>query len=127
VGEGIGGVKMKTVNFISSLEINSMKIVKVTYTAKAEYAEQNQANIKNVMADLQKLNHPGINYNSCIGADGKSFIHTAFFNSVEDEKILMELPAFIHFQQQLKANGLEAPPKQELLSLVGSSCDIFRA
>ena len=38
-----------------------MKIVKVTYTTKPEYAEQNQNNIKNVMADLQKLNNPGIN------------------------------------------------------------------
>lgn len=26
-----------------------MKIVKVTYTSKAEYAEQNQANIKTIM------------------------------------------------------------------------------
>jgi len=35
-----------------------MKIVKVIYTTKAEYAEQNMANIKTVMADLQKLNKP---------------------------------------------------------------------
>lgn len=102
-----------------------MKIVKVTYTAKAEYVEQNQKNIRNVMADLQKLNHPGINYNSCLGADGKSFIHTAFFKSEEDEKVLLSLPAFKHFQEQLKAEGIETPPKQELLSLVGSSTNIF--
>jgi hypothetical protein len=104
---------------------NKMKIVKVTYTAKAEFAEQNQGNIKNVMADLQKLNHPGINYNSCVCADGKSFIHTAFFKSEEDEKVLFALPSFKHFQEQLKANGLESPPKQELLSLVGTSKNIF--
>ena len=103
-----------------------MKIVKVTYTAKAEYAEQNQKNIKTVMADLQKLNHPGINYNSCVGPDGKTFIHTAFFNADEDEKILLELPSFKSFQQQLKASGPEVPPKQELLKLVGSSKDLFQ-
>jgi hypothetical protein len=102
-----------------------MKIVKVTYTAKAEYAEQNQDNIKKVMADLQKLNHQGVNYNVCIGADGKSFIHTAFFKSGDDEKLLLELPSFKHFQEQLKAGGLETPPKQELLTLVGSSITIF--
>ncbi len=102
-----------------------MKIVKVTYTAKPEFAEQNQQNIQNVMADLQKLDHPGINYNSCLCADGSTFIHTAFFNSAEEEKILLELPAFKHFQEQLKLNGLEVPPKQELLSLVGSSKNIF--
>ncbi len=102
-----------------------MKIVKVTYTTKAEYSEHNQSNIKSVMADLQAINNPGINYNSCLGADGRSFIHTAFFNSDEDEKVLLGLPTFIQFQQELKANGLEAPPKQELLTLVGSSTSIF--
>ena len=77
------------------------------------------------MADLQKLNHPGINYNSCLGADGKTFTHTAFFKSDEDEKLLLELPSFKYFQEQLKAGGLEIPPKQELLTLVGSSRNFF--
>jgi hypothetical protein len=102
-----------------------MKIVKVTYTSKAEYSEHNQGNIKKVMADLQAINNPGINYNSCLGADGKTFIHTAFFNSDEDEKVLLQLPAFIQFQQELKASGPEAPPKSEQLTLVGSSTNIF--
>ncbi|MBC7865640.1 MAG: hypothetical protein IAF38_21880 [Bacteroidia bacterium] len=102
-----------------------MKIVKVTYTTKAAYAEQNQTNIKSVMADLQKLNHAGINYNACVGADGITFIHSAFFKSDEDQKVLNELPSFKHFQEQLKAGGLESPPKQELLNLVGTSTEIF--
>ncbi len=102
-----------------------MKIVKVTYTTKAEYAAQNQTNIQAVMADLQKQNHTGINYNACLSPDGKTFTHLAFFNSDDDQKILNELPSFKQFQEQLKASGPEAPPKQELLSLVGSSVDIF--
>ncbi len=104
-----------------------MKIVKVIYTTKAEYADQNQSNIKNVMADLQNLNHEGINYNACIGPDGKTFTHTAFFKSDEDQKLLNELASFKTFQEQLKASGLEVPPKQELQTLVGSSTDIFNA
>ena len=102
-----------------------MKIVRVTYTIHAGFAEQNQINIKNVMADLQKSNHPGINYNACLNADGKTFTHTAFFQSDEDQKILNELLSFKHFQEQLKSNGFETPPKQELLNLVGSSMNIF--
>src|SRR5258705_9510002 len=102
-----------------------MKIVKVTYTTKPEFAEQNQTNIKNVMGDLQRLQHSGINYNSCLGADGKTFIHTAFFKSEEDQKLLNELPSFKHFQEELKSAGFEVPPKQELLTLVGSSTNIF--
>ncbi len=104
-----------------------MKIVKVTYTTKAEYAEQNQTNIKLVMDDLQKQNHQSINYNACLCADNKTFIHTAFFKSDEDQKLLNELPSFQNFQTQLKASGLEAPPKQELLTLVGSSNNIFNS
>ena len=102
-----------------------MKIVRVTYTTKAEYAEHNQANIKTVMADLQKIGSPNVNYNCCLNSDGKTFTHTAFFNSDEDEKVLLTLPAFIHFQTELRASGLEVPPKQELLTLVGSSVEIF--
>lgn len=104
-----------------------MKIVKVTYTAKETYVEQNQQNIRNVMADLQKLDHPGINYNVCLSADGKTFIHSAFFNSDEDQKILFELASFKYFQEQLKLNGPEVPPKQELLTLVGSSNPVFKS
>lgn len=102
-----------------------MKIVKVTYTTKAEFAEQNQTNIKSVMAELKGLNHPGINYNACLSADNKTFIHTAFFKSDEDQKLLNELPSFKIFQEQLKSGGLEVPPKQEILTLVGSSNNIF--
>ncbi|MEP7197832.1 MAG: hypothetical protein ABI851_15035 [Saprospiraceae bacterium] len=102
-----------------------MKIVKVTYTTKVEFSEQNQSNIKNVMNDLQNVNYQGINYNACLSADNKTFIHTAFFKSDEDQKLLNELPSFKSFQEQLKSSGLEVPPKQELLTLVGTSNDIF--
>ena len=103
-----------------------MKIVRVTYTTKPEYAEQNQSNIRNVMAELQKINNQGINYNACLNPDEKTFTHTAFFNSDEAEKVLLALPLFKHFQEQLKASGLEVPPKQELPTLVGSSTNIFK-
>jgi hypothetical protein len=104
-----------------------MKIVKVAYTTILGYVEQNQTNIQAVMNDLQNLKHDGINYNCCLAPDGKTFIHTAFFKSDEDQKVLNALPSFIYFQQQLKAAGFEAPPKQELLTLVGSSTNIFNA
>lgn len=102
-----------------------MKIVKVTYTAKAGYVEQNKVNIQKVMADLQTLNNPNINYNSCLGADGQTFIHTAFYRSEEDQQLMTSMESFQYFQQQLKAHGLETPPIQELLQLVGTSMEIF--
>ncbi len=102
-----------------------MKIVKVTYSTKPEYAAQNQANIKAVMKDLQGLQYPGVNYNACLSPDGRTFIHTAFYKSDEDQKLVTDLPSFKHFQEQLRAEGIEPPPKQELLTLVGSSREIF--
>ncbi|MFI5153543.1 MAG: hypothetical protein ACHQET_09435 [Chitinophagales bacterium] len=104
-----------------------MKIVKVVYSTKPEYAAQNQANIKAVMKDLQRLQYASVNYNACLSSDGKTFIHTAFYKSDEDQKLVTELPSFKHFQEQLRAEGLENPPKQELLTLVGSSADILKA
>lgn len=102
-----------------------MKIIKVTYTTKAEFSEQNQINIKNVMSDLEKADYQGIKYNACLSADNKTFIHSAFFKSEEDQKLLNKLPSFKSFQEQLKSSGLEVAPKQELLTLVGTSNDIF--
>ncbi len=102
-----------------------MKIVKVTYTTQPHYASQNKANIEQVMADLQALNNTDIHYNACLGADDKTFTHTAFFKNEDDQKILFALPSFQHFQEQLKASAPEVPPKNELLTLVGSSYTIF--
>jgi hypothetical protein len=102
-----------------------MKIVTVTYTAKPGYVEKNTSNIKNVMADLQNGHHPGILYHVCLHPDGKTFVHTAFFNSEEDHQLLNGLESFKRFQKELIPDGIEVAPKQALLSLVGSSTPLF--
>lgn len=102
-----------------------MKIVKVTYTTKPSFAEQNQSNIQSVMTDLKNAHYAGIHYHACISADNKTFIHTAFFKSDDDQKLLNELPSFKSFQEQLRSSGLEVAPQQELLTLVGTSNEIF--
>lgn len=101
-----------------------MKTVKVIYTARPAFVAENQQNIQQVMSDLQKLN-ADIRYTVCLGADGKTFMHLAFFRTEEDHKILMQLPSFNHFQVELKAKGLEAPPQQESMEVIGSSKPIF--
>ena len=97
-----------------------MKIVKVTYTTQAAFAAQNQANITQVMHDLQKINHPGIRYEALVAADGQSFTHFAFFQSEEAQQVLNGLASFKSFQEQLRASEPERAPKQELLTLIGS-------
>jgi hypothetical protein len=102
-----------------------MKIVKVTYTTKTEYAGQNKMNIQKVMNDLQVLNNDGIDYKAYIAEDGKTFTHLALFKSEAEQKVLGELPSFKSFQEQLKMSGPEVPPKQESPVLVGSSLKVF--
>jgi hypothetical protein len=102
-----------------------MKIVKVVYSTKPAYAARNSENIKQVMQDLQQAAHQGIFYHACLGADGKTFTHMAFFESANDQQLLNDLPSFKSFQEQLKASGLEVPPSQELMTLVGVSKDFF--
>jgi len=102
-----------------------MKIVRVVYTTKAAYAAQNKTNIQKVMSDLQAINNSDIEYTCCVGEDGKTFTHLAFFKSPEAEKVLLTLPAFKTFQEQLKASGPEKPPMQDFPELVGSSYKMF--
>jgi hypothetical protein len=98
-----------------------MKTVKVTYTTKAEYAQQNHSNIQQVMKAMQEINNPNIRYECFLGPDGKSFMHLAVFQTDEAEQVLLTLPEFKSFQEQLKASGPEAPPRSEVVSLVGTS------
>lgn len=102
-----------------------MKTVQVTYMTSAGFAKENQSNIQVVMNDLRTLNHHGIVYIACLNSDGRTFVHTAFFRTEEDQKILNELPSFRHFQQQLRASGPELPPVQQVQQFVASSREIF--
>jgi hypothetical protein len=102
-----------------------MKIVKVVYTTSADYAAQNKENIQAVMQSLHALGNKGINYHVCLAPDGKTFTHTAFFQTDEDQKALFNLETFQHFQTQLKQSHPESAPAQELLTLVGTSKELF--
>lgn len=104
-----------------------MKVVKVIYTVKSGYALQNQNNIKAVMEKLRSMDSGGINYCACLGADGKTFTHIAFFKSESDRQTLNDLPEFKHFQEQLKASGPETPPKAEMMDVIASSAELFPA
>jgi len=86
-----------------------MKIVQVTYTAKAGFSQQNQLNIKNVMADLQ---HWLMQAFSIIPAWGRMAKHLFIrhFSVGRRPKLLASLASFKSFQEQLKASIPEVPP-----------------
>lgn len=100
-----------------------MKIVRVQYTTTQEYAATNQENIRRVVNELKRINHPGIRYSTYLLPDGKTFMHFDQFENEEAHQVLQSLESFKKFSAELWASALEVEPDLELLSLVASSED----
>ncbi len=98
-----------------------MKVVRVQYTTKTEYAAINQANIAAVVNELKQLNHPGIKYGAWLLPDGKTFMYFDQFESEEVHLLLQELDSFKKFAAELWASELEVEPVLDLLSLAAST------
>jgi quinol monooxygenase YgiN len=102
-----------------------MKIVRVEYTTTQEYADKNKENIREVVNELRKINHPGIKYSAYLLPDGKTFMHFDQFENEEAHQILQALESFKKFAAELWASKPEVEPKLELPSVVASSEDFF--
>jgi len=102
-----------------------MKITRVIYTAKPDYVEINKKNIETVMKAVRALNSPDLKYATFLQEDGTTFMHLAFTTNQEANDLLTNLPEFKFFTSELRAKGIENPPKTEHLSLVASGYDIF--
>jgi quinol monooxygenase YgiN len=102
-----------------------MKIVRVQYTTRAEYAATNQENIRQVVKELKKLNHQGIKYSAYLLPDGKTFMHFDQFENEEAHEVLQSLASFKKFADELRASKLEVEPKLELPTLMASTEDFF--
>ena len=101
-----------------------MKVTRVQYTVRSEFAEQNKQNIAAVMNELRALGRSDVTYAVYVQGDGKTFMHLAHQNTAEAERFPTTLEAFKRFQTQLKEN-LEIPPKVETFGLVDSAAPIF--
>lgn len=102
-----------------------MKIIRVQYTVKQEYAEHNKANIAQVMKDLRALNNPDTKYASYLEEDGVTFMHFAQYPDDETARLLNDLPSFAKFRKELKESKPVVPPSSMNMSLVASAFDIF--
>jgi hypothetical protein len=102
-----------------------MKVVRVQYTTKAEYAATNLQNIAAVVEELKTFNNTSIKYGAWLLPDGKTFMHFDQFESEEAHLILQELASFKKFASALHASGLEVEPELELLSLAASTESYF--
>lgn len=102
-----------------------MKIVRVQYTTSKEFAAINKENIRQIVEELKKINHPGIKYSTYLLEDGKTFMHFDQFENEEAHQFLQSLESFKKFAAELDASDMEAEPKLELPSLVASTEKFF--
>jgi hypothetical protein len=101
-----------------------MKVVRVQYTVRPEYAEQNKANIEAVTQELRARGRDDVKYAAYLRDDGKTFMHVGHFNSPAAEGMLTGLEAFNRFRTELAAN-LEVAPKVETFAVAHASWTIF--
>ena len=59
-----------------------MEAIKVQYTVRPEFVEENKANIQRVMDRLRADPIEGIRYASFTLDDGNTFVHLNFFNNL---------------------------------------------
>ena len=100
-----------------------MKAIRVQYTVHENFVEQNEANIAAVMAELRETGNTDIHYAAYKMDDGKTFMHFVQYNT-DDTSLPSSLPAFLHFQKELKEN-VEVPPDAKNFDLVDISYEIF--
>jgi hypothetical protein len=87
----------------------------ITYQTKPEAADENQALIEKVFAQLHDERLPDVRYQTFRLADGVSFIHVV----QGDSTALTNLSAFAAFQEGI-ADRLVAPPQRTEATPIGA-------
>lgn len=101
-----------------------MKAVRVQYTVKPEYVEQNKTNIRKVMESLRANPIKGMQYTSFMLDDGQTFVHINMAKDEETMNKLQKVAVFDEFRMALKASGPVSPPKSENLNLVDAGFEL---
>ncbi len=94
-----------------------MKKVVVRYRTKPDRADENEALVKQVFAELAETDPGGLRYGTFRLADGVSFVHIAIIEG--DSNPLGETAAFAEFQREI-ADRCEEPPHAQDATVVGS-------
>jgi hypothetical protein len=102
-----------------------MITVKVTYTVRPEFVQENQENIHLFMADFKKMNQLQFRYNVYLLEDGITFLHLAHFQNEDVQKQVLAVPSFKLFQEKRDASGLDNSHKVEMMKFIDSSSDVF--
>jgi hypothetical protein len=96
-----------------------MAVTVVRYTTKLDRADENQALIEQVFAELGTERPEGLRYATFRLADGVSFVHVASIETPDGANPLATLPAFGTFQREI-ADRCEEGPLVSGATVVGS-------
>jgi len=100
--------------------------VKVSYTVKPEFVDQNRNNINVFLADFKKLSTLNFLYNVYLQEDGLTFLHVSMYENEEVQNQIMNVPSFLNFQKERDESGLDASAQIESLQLIGSSLSLLK-
>jgi hypothetical protein len=96
-----------------------MSVTIVRYTTKPERADENQALIERVFAELAASAPDGLRYASFRQADGVSFVHVASVETDDGANPLPATAAFAEFVREVGDRAVE-PPAASDATLIGS-------
>ena len=96
-----------------------MDVTIVRYTTNSHRADENQALVEKVFADLDATRPSGLRYASFRLSDGVSFVHIAAVDTDDGTNPLTRTPAFGDFVRDI-ADRCETAPVASDATLVGS-------
>jgi hypothetical protein len=97
-----------------------MNAVRVQYTVRPDFAEQNATNIRAVMEELAASGETGIQYTAFRIEDGNTFVHIVVMEDESKGSVIPSLPAFQIFRAALKGAAV-SPPVNDPWAVVGTS------
>jgi len=96
-----------------------MSVTVVRYRTKPERADENQALIEDVFAELATTKPDGLRYTSVRLDDGVSFVHVAIVDTSDGSNPLTAVTAFKEFTREI-ADRCDEPPVATPGTVVGS-------
>ncbi len=94
--------------------------VKVTYTVKDHFIDQNIKNVHSFLKDFESLKNDNFRYSIYVLENKKTFVHLSEYEDQIIQQELLNVPSFLSFQNQRDEN-LETAAVVELLNLIGTS------
>jgi hypothetical protein len=96
-----------------------MSVVVVQYTTRPDRADENQALVEQVFAELAAAQPEGLRYATFRLADGASFVHVASVDTADGANPLLDIAAFGEFQRGIPDRMVEGPVVADA-TMVGS-------